>query len=270
MTQEQLQDALGMINDDLIESVDKLRQQRDRSHAMDSSNNNILQGFRKKIIRREVLKWGSLAASICLLVGVGFLWKVGGNTTADLANEADIHYSKQENAEAILEDKKNGTQSPSSDKPFEVSPETSTTTSPETAPASISSPPDLYIVTEEADFVRAMRGTYSWHWPTEEGTMMIEADSYHPLQSQKFLTLLETAGASVQLQFDTSIHGEPYAVSVQCWSDEYWDQISVDGLPLTVTDGQIPLQEGGTIYQVQAKWSSGVAYYAFYVYYTPK
>ena len=85
MTQEQLQDALGMIDDDLIESVDKLRQEREASsHSSpnydfipdsirtltDPSNtsNGTFQGFRKKLVRREIVKWGSLAASVCLLV----------------------------------------------------------------------------------------------------------------------------------------------------------------------------------------------------------
>lgn len=258
MTQEQLQDALGMIDDDLIETVDNLRQQRDDS----DSSNNLFHNFRKKIIRLEAVKWGSVAAGICLLVGVGFLWSVGGNTTADMANESDNQYSKQENAEAVMDDSKNGAQSLLPDKPFE--------NSPETAPAAISSPPELYIVTEENISLRAMKGTYSWSWTTDKGRMFVESDSYHPLDSQKYLTPMKTAKPSVQLQFDTSTHGEPYAVSVRCWSDAYWNRTDVDGCPLSVTNGQISLQEGGTIYQVIAKWSSGTAYYAFYVYYTPE
>ena len=87
MTHEQLQDALGMIDDDLIESVDKLRQERESSTMSD----RIFHSFRKKIIQREIIKWGSLAASICLLVGVGFLWTVGGSKTAEEAANMDNH-----------------------------------------------------------------------------------------------------------------------------------------------------------------------------------
>ena len=50
MTQEQLQDALGMIDDDLIESVDKLRLERESSTMPD----RIFHSFRKKIIQREI------------------------------------------------------------------------------------------------------------------------------------------------------------------------------------------------------------------------
>jgi len=270
MTQEQFQDALGMIDDDLVESVDKLRQQREFSgvavsphdpHApMDSSNtsHNIYQVFRKKIQRREIIKWGSLAASICLFIGVGFLWTVGGNKTADYAPGTDNQYSQQENLGDIH-----------MEGIHDIKPETASPTKSEFSDTSIPSPPGLYIVMEENDSIQAMTATYSWHWSTEDGIMFREGDSYHPLQSQEYITLIETTKPTVQLQFDTFTHGAPYAVSVQCWSDAYWNQINVEGLPLTVTDGQIPLQEGGTIYQVQAKWSSGTVYYVFYVNYTP-
>lgn len=274
MTQEQLQDALGMIDDDLIESVDKLRQERD-SHAMSHQLSSLqaFSSFRKKIIRREIFKWGSLAASICLLIGVGFLWTVGGNTTADYAPGADNQYSKQEDAEDILMEDihMEAIQEAKPETIPETIPETTSPTKPETAPESLSSPPDLYIVTESGESILAMTGTYSWRWTGNDGqTYGVEACSFHPLQSQEYLSLIQTTGSSLQLDFDTATHGVPYHISVQCWSDIYWDKIDMEGRSLTVTDDLISLQEGGTIYQVTAKWSSGTVYYAFYVNYTPE
>jgi len=266
MTQDQFQDALGMIDDDLIEAVDHLRQQRDSSHIL--SSDDPLQSSRKresshKSLRRKIIRWGSLAAGICLLIGVRFLWFVGGKTTAESAPGLDHYYSKQDNAEAVIEDSKNGSSENISDTSLEIFPETS-------LPA-VSSPPELFVLTAEGTSIQALSGTYSWRWADENGQLhVIKADALHPLESQEFLSLVETAGSSIQLQFDTSTHGVPYHISAQCWSDSYWDHIGVAGQPLTVYDDQIPLQEGGTIYEITAKWNSGVVHYAIYVKYIPE
>lgn len=259
MTQEQIQDALGMIDDDLIESVDKLRQKRD-SHSVlkevDFSQQDFL-FFRKKIIRREIAKWGTLAASVCLLIGVGFLWTVGGNKTADLAGEADSLFSNQENASPMEEYPLYNEHSVISD-----------STSPETNGMVYPSPPQLFLATEEG-LIPAMTGTYSWRCPGSDGTtMFVEADSYHPLQSQKFLPVIETRESFIQLQFDSS-YVPPYDMSIQCWSDVHWDDIRAKGQSITAVDNKIPLFEGGYIYEITAKWSSGIVHYAFYARYTP-
>ncbi len=260
MTQEQFQDALGMIDDDLIESVDKLRQERDfHSISEQPSSLQVFSSFRKKILRREVIKWGSLAASLCLLVGIGFLWSVGGNSTADLAGEADNLFSMMEDAEDIHMEAVQ-----------EAKPETTSPTKPETSSATLSSPPNLYILTKEGDSIRAMTGTYSWRWTDSNGQIHgVDADSPHPLQAQKYLPIIETTEPSLQLQFDISTHGEPYDRRIQCWSDEYWDMIDMEGQQLAITNDSISLLEGGYIYELTARWNHGTVHYAFYVFYTP-
>ena len=108
MTQENLQDALGYLDDDMIATVDELRHQRDLksdiaslSHRSSADNalsatDTFFSSFRKRIVRREMIKWGSLAASICLLIGVTWIWSRVGSSTDTAGTEKTPNYSYQE------------------------------------------------------------------------------------------------------------------------------------------------------------------------------
>ena len=141
MTQENLQDALGMIDDDMIASVDTLRQKRDAESAeedalrqkrdTESSEKDALpqpkHGSKNSAVtflkmHRRILRWGSLAASMCVLVGVAWIWTMSNGRSADSATSENAFYS-------------NGQSGPG----LEVEEEADEVTSPETLPATDSS-----------------------------------------------------------------------------------------------------------------------------------
>ena len=275
-----LEDALGMIDDDLIESVDKLRQQRDASpvfssdsyvskeelihsvhditpvHDLDSLTKKAT-GFTQKIIRREIFKWSGLAACLCLFVGIGFLWQTKGNTKADLAIDADVHYSDNKASEAedssyILDVQDNG----------------SASTSPETLPAAGHVIPSLYLNISDM-IIQAMAGTHSWSWEDVNGLICYtEADSIHPLDASHLLPRIHTTESSLHLQFE-DIYGTPDHLSIQCWSEDHWNDTTANSVIITPDDDTISLLEGGHIYEITAAWERGTVRYSFYACYTP-
>lgn len=262
MTQEQLQDVLGMIDDDLIESVDKLRQQRDSLATASSfrhfdTSNHAANLLHIRSLQKNILKWGGLAACICLLIGVRFFWLTGGSTTADSKRDFDNLFSKQENADAIQEEIPKTPQENTS--PETLFQETST---------DLSSPPELYLMAQNEQ-IPSHIGSYRWHWiNSDDVTQSIEADSCHPLLLQDSLPVILTSGAYLTLQFcSTTIM--PYELHVQCWSDRHWNDITAEAQTITPVNDTIPLQEGGYIYEITAKWNQGTVRYSFYAVYTP-
>lgn len=144
----------------------------------------------------------------------------------------------------------------------------------------LTEPPVLEISAYRAG-VRALRGTYSWHYEQDDGTGVgIEADSAHPLMLKDQLPRLPLGPSplnhvgpnAVSLLFDV----EPDSVSVYCWSDEHWGDCDVPGEAVPVTTAEqygIELLEGGYIYEVIASWNSsdrwgGTATYCFFGDYT--
>ena len=264
MTQEQLQDALGMIDDDLIESVDKLRLERESSTMPD----RIFHSFRKKIIQREIIKWGSLAASICLLVGVGFLWTVGGSKTAEDAANIDNHYSKQDHLEdAYIEADQNI--KPESAFPTTTKPETSPL---ETLPSDVTPPyPILSVSNKEASFNADFYQVY-WFFTDAEGmSMWLTSESIHPLDREDRLVRLKTTLPLLTLQFHNA-PGDPKDITVHYWGESCWNDHSAEFQTMTVEDGQIHLLEGGYIYEIVAQWGpdQGTMSYCFYADYSPE
>ena len=264
MTQEQLQDALGMIDDDLIESVDKLRQERESSTMSD----RIFHSFRKKIIQREIIKWGSVAASICLLVGIGFLWTVGGSKTAEDAANIDNHYSKQDHLEdTYIEADQNI--KPESEVPTTTRPETSPQ---ETLPSGVTIPyPTLSVSNKETSFDADFHQIY-WFFTDAEGmTMWITSESIHPLDREDRLVRLKTTLPLLTLQFHNA-PGNPKDITVRYWDESCWNDHSAEFQTMTVEDGQIHLLEGGYIYEIVAQWGSdqGTMSYCFYADYSPE
>lgn len=146
----------------------------------------------------------------------------------------------------------------------------------------LTEPPTLAVNAYRAG-IQALRGTYSWHYAQGDGTdIEIEADSAHPLSLKGQLPRL-TLGPSalshvapnvVTLLFDVA----PDAVSVRCWSDEYWGETDApaEAVPETWAEYRsLELREGGYIYEITAVWNSsdrwgGTATYSFYGYYSEK
>jgi hypothetical protein len=264
VTQEQLQDALGMIDDDLIKSVDKLRQET----APENISNHIFQGFRKNIVRRETIKWGSLAASVCLLVGVGFLWTVGGSKSADYAPNAGNHYSHQENLEDVyIED--NHYIKPESASPTTTKPETSPQ---ETLPSDVTPPyPILSVSNKEASFDADFYQVY-WFFTDAEGmSMWVTSESIHPLDCKDCLVRLNTSLPFLNLHFKNAPR-DPEHITVHYWDETCWNDHSAEFQTMTVENGQLSLVEGGYIYEIVAQWGSdqGTMSYCFYADYSPE
>ena len=270
MTQEQFQDVLGMIDDDLIESVDKLRQQRD-AHATDEDtllqpkpiSKNTAASFLQN--HRRFLRWGSLAACVCVLVGVSWIWAMSQRSgTSDSAINENTFYSNEEVKQEAV--KQEGV---IADEEFSLAPVESLNsagTLPETA-SDRSIPPALYVVTDK-DSIRASCGNYDWCYDTGNGTKeSVTACGAHPLDLEDTIARLTTTLPSVQLQF-MSAPCDPYQITIHCWSEDCWGDLEAASEALTLTDGQLLLKEGGYIYQVTAKWSSGSASYCFYIQYT--
>ena len=264
MTQEQLQDALGMIDDDLIESVDKLRQERESSTMSD----RIFHSFRKKIIQREIIKWGSVAASICLLVGVGFLWTVGGSKTAEDAANIDNHYSKQDHLEdTYIEADQNI--KPESAVPTTTGPETSPQ---ETLPSGVTIPyPTLSVSNKDMSFDADFHQIYWFFTDTEGMTMWVTSESIHPLDCEYRLVRLNTSLPFLNLQFKNA-PSDPEHITVRYWDQSCLGNHSAEFQTMTVEDGQLHLLEGGYIYEIVAQWGpdQGTMSYCFYADYSPE
>lgn len=283
MTQEHLQDALGMIDDDMIAAVDQKRLQRDLTS--DSLNNNVVfSSFRKKVMRREILKWGSLAASLFLFIGVGFLWRSGGHPAADSQDPGENQYSHQENAvqdsifEEILDlipEQKNecdveqemiiqnnsGTEQP------ETTPGASPETDPETAPTAFPLPTLLLV--NETDFLQAFSGTCYWSQTNSDGTTYhIESKALHPLDPKAQIPQLTTSEPSLQLQFISAPDHSP-TIEIRYWDESCLGDTSAKGQTLFLVDGQLPLQTGGHIYEITVKWNQGTISYSCYVCFSP-
>ena len=128
-----------------------------------------------------------------------------------------------------------------------------------TDPATMTGAPELSVLCG-GEAVSAMSGGLTWVTAMPDGTTaVICADALHPLEMQKYLTVLETAESSAQLRFadgDTEVFpGELY---VAAWSFDCTPDC--DGLPFEVAvrgDGTLELLPGKYIYVVQSKWGDG-------------
>lgn len=129
-------------------------------------------------------------------------------------------------------------------------------------------PPALTVVSDRTSH-RTLRSSYSWLRTEADGTGVgAQACCGHPLEYQKdLLPGLETTEAVAVLRFAE----EPDEIlSVRRWSDVYWGDPSVEGEAVTVSGNEIPLEPGGYIYEVRAKWDQdsgygGTAGYMFYI-----
>ena len=263
-----LEDAIGEIDDDLIQSVEALRQQRDALADLSLEETSTLHGvispqklstsFAKKIMRRETYKWASLAACLCLFIGAGFLWALGGSLAAKSESVADHFYSEDDIAtvemEALSEELSDNKSSQS--------------TSLETLPATGYVIPSLYLNSSE-DSISALQGAYYWCWNHTDGSLThAKADSEHPLALQDLLPRIHTNDPSLMITLVDSIE-PPHEISIQCWSESYWDDDSAPSTNIPVENGKFSLLEGGYIYEITVSWDRGTVRYAFYACYTP-
>lgn len=126
-------------------------------------------------------------------------------------------------------------------------------------------PPQLTVICGE-DRITALTGTTSWTYQNPNGTSSgFVADSMHPLQTQNWLTPLETTEAAAELFFTC----QPDELTVRCWSDACWNDVDAPDEAVEADGFQLILKPGGYIYEVTGKWTSieefgGTAHYVFY------
>ena len=130
-----------------------------------------------------------------------------------------------------------------------------------TDPADMTGAPDLTVFCSGKE-VTALYGGHTWCTTMPDGTpAMICADSLHPLQMQKYLTVLETAQDTAGLAFwDGETQVFPGEIHVEAWDFD----ATPDGDGLTCEVGvysggeMIDLLPGKYIYIVNTKWGDGV------------
>lgn len=126
-----------------------------------------------------------------------------------------------------------------------------------TDPATMSGAPDLSVFCAGEE-VQAMNGGLNWVTTMPDGTLgMICADAMHPLEMQKYLSVLETAQDTAGLAFwdgETQVFPEEIYITARdfnCTPD-------CDGLPTEVeiySGGEtVELLPGKYIYIVNTKW----------------
>ena len=128
-------------------------------------------------------------------------------------------------------------------------------------------PPTLTVVSDNTA-CGALLGRYQWQQTDSAGnTVSLLSESPHPLEQKDELVRLDTSQTTALLQFPK----EPDAIlSIRCWSDEHWGDLSADSESVAVYGNEIELKPGGYIYEVQAQWDvvsgyGGTACYSFYI-----
>ena len=130
-----------------------------------------------------------------------------------------------------------------------------------TDPADMTGAPDLTVFCSGKE-VTALYGGHTWCTTMPDGTpAVICADALHPLEMQKYLTVLETPRNSAGLAFrDGETQVFPGEIAVTAWDFDCTPDC--DGLPneVAVYSGgeMIDLLPGKYIYIVNTKWGDGV------------
>ena len=129
-----------------------------------------------------------------------------------------------------------------------------------TDPATMSGAPDLSVFCG-GEKVPAMNGGLSWLTTMPDGTAaVICADALHPLEMQKYLSVLETARDTAGLSFwDGETQVWPEDTYVEAW--DFACTPDCDGLPTeveTYSAGEmVQLLPGKYIYIVNTRWGDG-------------
>lgn len=115
----------------------------------------------------------------------------------------------------------------------------------------------------------AIVGTYSWNYVEDGAWKAANASGAHPLDSEKLLTLFSSGAETARLEFGD----QPDHISVRCWSDECWGDLTSEAEAVSMNGYTAQLKPGKYIYEVAAQWDDeggeyyGTAYYCFYVEY---
>ena len=130
-----------------------------------------------------------------------------------------------------------------------------------TDPADMTGAPDLTVFCSGKE-AAAMSGGLTWCTTMPDGTpAVICADALHPLEMQKYLTVLETPQNCAGLAFwDGETQVWPGEIAVTAW--DFACTPDCDGLPCEVTvysgGEMIDLLPGKYVYIVNTKWGDGV------------
>ena len=130
-----------------------------------------------------------------------------------------------------------------------------------TDPVSMSGAPELTVFSSETE-INALYGGHTWCTTMPDGTTaIICADSLHPLEMQKYLSVLTTSKNSAGLAFwDGKMQVLPGEIYVEAW--DFDCNPDCDGIPYEVAvysgGERIDLLPGKYIYIVNTKWGDGV------------
>ena len=130
-----------------------------------------------------------------------------------------------------------------------------------TDPAGMTEAPDLTVFSSGVE-VTAMSGGLTWCTTMPDGTpAVICADALHPLEMQKYLSVLETPQSSAGLAFwDGETQVFPGEITVT--ASDFDCTPDCDGLPIEVSvysgGEMIDLLPGKYIYIVNTRWGDGV------------
>jgi hypothetical protein len=143
-------------------------------------------------------------------------------------------------------------------------------------------PPELYL--QYGDIrEKALKGTFSWYYPNEDGTAQgITSDSIHPLLAKDYMQPIELNPAenNIYLSFDGP---EPNDITVRCWPISDFGQSEAPAESINVTKASdtqaggfyLNLKATAYVYEIHATWQNektfgeeitfgGDAYYSFY------
>jgi len=245
MTVHELHDAIGLLDEELLEQTDRLRAAPRK---------------RKTPIRRY---WATAACLGMLLCGTLAYWFVTNTLRCGSAAPAQFNAKLAPMESAVAAQRSAEDSAAPEDAPENQSPATNSakTESAEdaAAPASgdipanggaVSEPPALAIGS-----VMLASGNYTWTIQQEDGTAQtVTACGAHPMDDPENLPMLCGDTQNVALDWPVA----PESVTVRCW------QVGQDQEQDAVLDGNtLSLQPGDWVYEVIASFDQGQASYAF-------
>lgn len=245
MTVHELHDAIGLLDEELLEETDRLRAAPRK---------------RTLPLRRY---WAAAACLAMLLCGTLAYWFVNNTLRCGSAAPAQFNLKSAQmedvaDAPRSAEDAA-APESAAQDQGLAATSAKTRDTEPAAAPASgnagmesgeLAQPPALAVGS-----LTIASGNYTWTVQQDDGTARtVTACGAHPLDDMESLPTLNADGQYVTLDWAADLE----SVTVRCWpvGQEQEQEAALDGRTLS-------LQPGDWVYEVNAQFSQGEASYAF-------
>ncbi len=244
MTVHELHDAIGLLDEELLEQTDRLRTApRKRSQS----------------VRRY---WAAAACLGMLLCGTLAYWFV--NNTLRCGSAAPAQFNLEAAPEEAVAAQRSAEDSAAPESAAQDQGPAAATaktggTEAAASPASgnanmesgeLSQPPALTV-----GVLTVASGNYTWTVQQDDGTARtVTACGAHPLDDIESLPVLNADGQHVTLDWGAALE----SVTVRCWpvGQDLEQEAALDGSTLS-------LQPGDWVYEVNAQFSQGEASYAF-------